>query len=356
MAIDSSAAFHEQDRRTVAGEACPAIIDSFPQMYHGMVRRVWTSMRRGAVAEDYKDWDHLPDGPRAVCGFGRWLAPPLASGCKVATLRGVTARCRREQSKPARGRPAARGGGAGNAVFGHGVLCAGGCSPARCGVVYVPENQSSRADEIVNVIVLPQAVVTDHQRAQYDLEGGPGFAATDFLEFYAGEGAPYRVSRDVVLADMRGTGKSNPLRCFGIEEREKRQPGLPMYPPDLVAECARQSSIASDPGQYSTGAAAQDIELIRQALGYEKLDLNAISYGTTLALRYMAEFPKRVHAAVLMGTVPARFCRRVFTLQLPRHHRRCCGECAADANCRTQSGDVNANLIPRCAGCWRFPP
>jgi len=187
------------------------------------------------------------------------------------------------------------------------------CSPeaasvgARCGVVYVPENHAKpRGRKIgLKVLVLPATGSTDHTRAQYDLEGGPGFAATDFLEFYAGDGAIYRHSRDIVLADMRGTGGSNALRCAGIEEYEKRQPLAPMYPPELVAECARQSSVASDPTQYSTAAAARDIDLVRRALGYKQLDLNAISYGTTLALRYMADFPKQVHAAALMGTVPA---------------------------------------------------
>jgi hypothetical protein len=60
----------------------------------------------------------------------------------------------------------------------------------------------------------------------------PGFAATDLLEFYTGDGAAYRQSSDIVLADMRGTGASNPLRCFGIEEREKRLPLAPMYHPN----------------------------------------------------------------------------------------------------------------------------
>ena len=111
---------------------------------------------------------------------------------------------------------------------------------ARCGVVYVPENHAKpRGRKIgLNVLVLPATGKADASRAQYDLEGGPGFAATDFLDFYAGDGAMYRESRDIVLADMRGTGGSNPLRCFGIEEREKRQPLAPMYPPELVAECA----------------------------------------------------------------------------------------------------------------------
>lgn len=208
---------------------------------------------------------------------------------------------------------------------------------ARCGVVYVPENHAKpRGRKIgLKVIVLPATGGADHSRAQYELEGGPGFAATDFLEFYAGDGAAYRNSRDIVLADMRGTGGSNPLRCAGLEEYQKRQPLAPMYPPELVAECARQSSVASDPAQYSTAAAAKDIDLVRRALGYRQLDLNAISYGTTLALRYIADFPKQVHAAALMGTVPA-------DARPPRLHASAAE--SSLAKLIAEHADVDANL------------
>ena len=222
---------------------------------------------------------------------------------------------------------------------------------ARCGVVYVPENHARpRGRKIgLKVLVLPATGNTDRSRAQYDLEGGPGFAATDFLGFYAGDGAVYRQSRDIVLADMRGTGGSNPLRCAGIEEYEKRQPLAPMYPPELVAECARQSSVASDPTQYSTAAAARDIDLVRRALGYRQLDLNAISYGTTLALRYMADFPKQVHAAALMGTVPAE-------VTPPRFHASAAE--SALARLAAESAGVDANLrtaVARSGGAGLAP-
>jgi pimeloyl-ACP methyl ester carboxylesterase len=219
---------------------------------------------------------------------------------------------------------------------------------ARCGVIYVPEDQSRRHGRKIglHVVVLPATgAARDDKRAQYDLEGGPGFATTDFLGFYAGEGAPYREKRDIVLADMRGTGQSNPLRCAAIEERQKRQPTLPMYPPELVTECAQQSSVASDPRAYTTGAAAHDIELVRRALGYQQLDLNAISYGTTLALRYMAEYPKSVRSAVLMGTVPAsRTPPRYHASAAQASFERLATDCATDAACRNEFGEVRANL------------
>jgi len=219
---------------------------------------------------------------------------------------------------------------------------------ARCGVVYVPENYAvPRGRKIpLNVLVLPPTGANrDAKRAQYDLEGGPGFAATDFLEFYAGDGAPYREKRDIVLADMRGTGRSNPLRCPAIEERQKRQPTSPLYPPELVAECARELSVANDPRAYTTGAAARDIESVRQALGYQQLDLNAISYGTTLALRYMADYPKSVRSAALMGTVPAsRTPPRFHSAAAQSSFERLAADCAANPDCQAAFGDPRVNL------------
>jgi pimeloyl-ACP methyl ester carboxylesterase len=220
---------------------------------------------------------------------------------------------------------------------------------ARCGIVYVPENHARPHGRKIplNVIVLPATgKPQEAKRAQYDLEGGPGFAATDFLEFYAGEGAAYRAHRDIVLADMRGTGASNPLRCAGIEELEGRDPWAPLYPPDLVAECAAQLAIASDPAAYSTAAAARDIDIVRRALGYGKLDLNAVSYGTTLALRYIADFPRAVHAAAFMGTVPAsRTPPRYHAQSAERALLSLAADCQEDAACVAASGDLHDNLL-----------
>src|SRR5262249_42671819 len=140
--------------------------------------------------------------------------------------------------------------------------------------------------------------------AQYDFEGGPGFAVTESASFYVSDGAAYHRARDVVLADQRGTGASHPLRCSKIEEHDRQRPVQPMYPVNLVKDCAGTLSRDSDLTQYTTANSARDIDAIRQALGYQQLSLNALSYGTTLALRYIADFGDHVHSAVLMGVVP----------------------------------------------------
>jgi pimeloyl-ACP methyl ester carboxylesterase len=218
---------------------------------------------------------------------------------------------------------------------------------ATCGSVAVPEDYARPAARTIrlNLIVFPASKPGAEKAAQFDLEGGPGFAVTDSAGFYAGDGAAYHESRDLVLADMRGTGGSNPLRCAAIEEYQNAQPAAPLYPPELVAACVKQLAAVADLRQYSTAAAARDLDAVRQALGYERIDLNALSYGTTLALRYIAEYPQRVRSAVLTGTVPAE--------RTPPAHHAIAAElglkllmeaCATDDACAVQYPDLGKQL------------
>jgi pimeloyl-ACP methyl ester carboxylesterase len=216
-----------------------------------------------------------------------------------------------------------------------------------CVSVRVPESYAEPQGRKIalNAIVFRALAPEGTKAAQFDLEGGPGFAVTDSAAFYASDGAAYRRTRDVVLVDMRGTGGSNPLRCAALEAEAKARPSAPMYPPALVADCARALSAGADLRQYGTAAAARDLEAVRQALGYERIDLNALSYGTTVALRYIADHPDRVRTAVLTGTVPAG-------MTPPAHHaaaaerglRLLLAACAADVACARQYPDPWAEL------------
>lgn len=207
---------------------------------------------------------------------------------------------------------------------------------ARCGFVTVLEDYSDRAGRTINlnVIVFNALEPGAERSAQFDLEGGPGFAVTDSAAFYAVDGAMYRTHRDLVLADMRGTGGSAGLFCPNIAQHESANPRSPFYPPELVRDCAATLASRADLSQYTTAAAARDIDAVREALGYQQLDLNALSYGTTLALRYIAEFPDRVRTAVLTGTAPAnRMPPRDHAMAAERGLRLLFEACAADATC-----------------------
>lgn len=208
---------------------------------------------------------------------------------------------------------------------------AGTAADAKCGTVQVPEDRSRGGGRRIglNIVVLP-ALGKVTLPPLVDVEGGPGNASINSAAFYATDGKPYRAGRDVLLVDQRGTGGSNLLACPGLATSIDR----PMYPAAKVAQCRARLSRSADLRFYGTLDAVEDLDDVRRALGYEKLDLTGISYGTTFVLRYIATHPDRVRAAVLVAPVPA-------SARPPRDHailadaqlKRLFADCEADKEC-----------------------
>jgi pimeloyl-ACP methyl ester carboxylesterase len=204
---------------------------------------------------------------------------------------------------------------------------------ARCGTVAVPENRNRpKARSIdLSVIVIP---TTSGRRLPplFDIEGGPGLADSSSAGFYLTDGRAYHEHRDVVLVDQRGTGQSHPLDCPELGAPETAYQSL--YPAEAVARCRRALEAHSDLTQYGTAAAVADLDAVRTALGYETIDLFAVSYGTTFALRYIAAHPARVRSAVLLSVAPP-------SSMPPRHHAQAAelaltklfAQCASDSAC-----------------------
>jgi pimeloyl-ACP methyl ester carboxylesterase len=216
----------------------------------------------------------------------------------------------------------------------------------RCGHLEVAENRRAPGGRRIalRVVVVPAAEPRPDAAPLFHLEGGPGVAASDMAALYATEVPEYRRHRDVVLVDQRGTGGSNPLRCAWDETRARLER---MYPPEAVAECRRQLEARADLTQYTTEAAADDSDDVRAALGYDRIDLFGLSYGTRHALVYMRRHPEHVRSAVLMGPAPT-------DLSMPLHHapdgQRALDmlfeDCASDAAC----GRAFPQLRPELAG------
>jgi pimeloyl-ACP methyl ester carboxylesterase len=215
----------------------------------------------------------------------------------------------------------------------------------KCGTLSVPENpdrpDATKID--LHIVVVP-ALENDPQRVPlFDLAGGPGLPATDGASFFVTAGQIHRAHRDVVLIDQRGTGKSHPLHCAEIESASVFSP---MYPIDDVRRCRSRLASDADLSQYTTRNSALDIEAVRVALGYTKIDISALSYGTRLALTYIREFPQNVRSAVLTGTV-------IDDAKIPLYHARNAQstldaifrDCEDDSHCR--------NAFPQLLRRWR---
>jgi pimeloyl-ACP methyl ester carboxylesterase len=218
-----------------------------------------------------------------------------------------------------------------------------------CGTLEVWENRTAREGRRLrlDVVVVPalDAIAGERSRnALFHLEGGPGIAATQAAGFFAGpEAAAFRQGRDIVLIDLRGTGGTNALRCPEIEglAADPRTALGEMYPIDAVERCRAALSLRADLRYYRTDQAVADLEEARGALGYERIDLGGLSYGTRLALAYADAYPERVRSLLLTGVVPPG-------LRIPSLHAVAgqqaldlvFARCAEDPACRARFPDV----------------
>jgi pimeloyl-ACP methyl ester carboxylesterase len=187
----------------------------------------------------------------------------------------------------------------------------GAMKDAWCGAQPVPEDprRPEGRQIALRIVVLRALSPTAGAAPLFHLEGGPGVAASGAAGFYLGPGSGYRRTRDVVLVDQRGTGGSNALRCPKLEARSP----LDDYEPvEQVAECRRDLEARADLTQYSTENAADDLDRVRAALGHDRIDLWALSYGTRLAQVYLKRFGAHVRSAVLMGFAPLDYKAPLF--------------------------------------------
>ena len=172
-----------------------------------------------------------------------------------------------------------------------------GSVEARCGTFGVPEN---RAVEGARTIDLRVAVVPARDGGSRPdpivyLAGGPGGAATaDALgvqQLFSAANA----SRDIVLVDQRGTGRSKRLDCPRPTKLLSDAAGIRAY----VKSCLGRFDV--DARQYTTAPAMDDLAEVLRALGYEQVDVYGISYGATAAQYLLAQHPDLVRTAILDG-------------------------------------------------------
>jgi pimeloyl-ACP methyl ester carboxylesterase len=148
-----------------------------------------------------------------------------------------------------------------------------------------------------NVSALRVAVIPATRQpargALFYLEGGPGGAATEAVVSVDEVFAKVSEFRDLVLVDQRGTGGSQRAACPQEHVRATDAGAVAAYLRRCFARPGR------DTRRLTTAAAAADLERVRRALGYERVDLYGSSYGATLAQFYLRRFPRSVRTATL---------------------------------------------------------
>ena len=169
-----------------------------------------------------------------------------------------------------------------------------------CGTLEVPENRAQPGRKIpLNIVVLKATGPVRKPDPILPLQGGPGQAATPLAGFYARALAPLREDRDIVLVDVRGTGRSNPLPCDFTTAAAMGSGDL--LPSAVVTECRKAAERHADPKQYTTAEITRDLEDVRRAMKVERWNTYGTSYGTRLGQEYLRRYPAAIRTATLKG-------------------------------------------------------
>lgn len=177
---------------------------------------------------------------------------------------------------------------------------------ARCGTFDVPENPSRPEGRHLSiaVAVLPAKRTPVRRDPIAFFSGGPGQAAIDSAADIGLELGAMFEDRDILLIDQRGTGRSSPIACTLHADRDEAASLAHFLPPVAVTRCRDELAARADLTQYSFARFADDVEHVRRALGYGRLNVYALSYGTRATQVYLHAYPDSVRTAYLGSVVP----------------------------------------------------
>jgi pimeloyl-ACP methyl ester carboxylesterase len=143
--------------------------------------------------------------------------------------------------------------------------------------------------------------------------GGPGSSGVNYAYNAEYIVSPRILERyDIVGFDPRGVGQSAPIKCltdtetdesFAADSKPDSAAELALIVSDMrdyFAKCAEKTEHLN---HYSTLESAQDMDILRSALGDSKLNFLGKSYGTYLGTLYADLYPTKVGRFVLDGAV-----------------------------------------------------
>ncbi|MFB9731536.1 alpha/beta hydrolase [Ornithinimicrobium kibberense] len=187
-------------------------------------------------------------------------------------------------------------------------------SSFECATLTVPVDYAEPDADTIELALLRSVATGQAQGSLVVNPGGPGASGVDYA-MMAGAVVSPEVARayDVVGFDPRGVGRSAPVTCLDDDALDEFLGSDPS--PDDPAEEAELETLqeefaaaceanAGDLLEHvSTVEAARDLDVLRAALGEERLTYLGASYGTFLGTTYATLFPDRVGRFVLDGAI-----------------------------------------------------
>ncbi len=171
---------------------------------------------------------------------------------------------------------------------------------SKCATVKMPLDHrgavSGDIDVFVAVVPALSSQILDDPLVIFS--GGPGQANSEMGALVRMAFKSIREHREIILIDQRGTGKSTPLRC--AEEDES------VYSPSkhsmAVQSCRDDFDFAVE--YFTMENVIADTHSILERLGYNKVNLWGVSWGTRTAVHYLRRYPAHVRSVIVDGVLP----------------------------------------------------
>jgi pimeloyl-ACP methyl ester carboxylesterase len=213
---------------------------------------------------------------------------------------------------------------------------------AECGELAVKENPDDEHSPEIKIAILRLPAISPVPQADplFLIQGGPGASSIEMANQLHGYFADVRKNRDLIFVDQRGTGQSNPLHCEKMSLADANFPDDVQFAKQLniMRDCVEKYKSAAP--FYTTWHAVKDLDAVRAALGYKKINLWGVSYGTRVALEYSRQFGDNTRSMILDGVAPT-------AIALPKYSSRdmlaaltaVSNECMAQPDCAEQYGN-----------------
>lgn len=216
----------------------------------------------------------------------------------------------------------------------------------KCGTYEVFEDRAAGTSRKIalRVVVIPARETPVEPDPVVYFEGGPGVSIVQSGPDVVRELAAILKHRDILLVDVRGTGGSHRLDC--PDSGRAVEEALDTFmDPAALRRCREALGKENDLTRYTTDSIVDDVDEVRAALGYPKVNVMGASYGTRAALVYLRRHPKSVRTVMISSVLPVDGRVPMF---LAKHTQaafdRVGADCAAEPACHEAFPDPKGDL------------
>ncbi len=228
---------------------------------------------------------------------------------------------------------------------------------ARCATMPRPLNpEDPDSPEIgIRVAVVPALNLNPEPDPVVPIAGGPGQGSVEFYLQARSAFEELRRNRDILLVDQRGTGESARMDCDIDDQAILFETDYSLDDTAaFIDECL--DNLPHDPRFFTTSVAVTDLDAIREALGYDQLNLYGVSYGSRVAQHFARRFPASTRTVTIDGVVPPQIALGPeIATESQKAVDSILARCAHDQKCSEAFPDIQATFDRVVAGLRSAP-